>query len=278
MPEAVAAGYFVTLAAIAAARPGSSLRRIEVAVASLALAAIIVSLPSLAGRHFTLFLPGTSGVDFTGQVVRFALPLLYLVAGYWLPGRLAPQPRPSLEARLFEWDAALRRWVPGLDWLERSPPGVAAVLDVCYLLVYPFVPLCLMVLLAAGERTVPVARFWTATLLAGYACYITLPFLPARPPRLIARDTHPTAARRFAERLQSRVSVGLTTFPSGHVAVAVAGALSVLQVAPAAGTALVVVALAIAAATIVGRYHYIVDAVLGIPVGVAAWWIASAGT
>jgi PAP2 superfamily len=274
MPEAVAAGYFVALAAIAAARPGPSARRIEVAVASLALAAIIASLPLLAGRHFTLFIPGTSGVDFTGQLVRFALPLVYLVIGYWLPGRLAPRPRLSLEARLFEWDAALRRWLPGLDRLERAPPRVGAALDISYLLVYPFVPLCWMVLLAADEWSVAVTRFWTATLLAGYACYITLPFLPARPPRLISRGTRRTAPRRFAEGLLSRVSVGLTTFPSGHVAVALAGALSVVQVAPAAGTALVIVALAIAAATIAGRYHYMVDAVLGIPIGVAAWWIA----
>ena len=45
-------------------------------------------------------------------------------------------------------------------------------------------PLSIAVVWVAGSHE-DVARFWMAVLIAGYGCYITLPWLVSRPPRLL---------------------------------------------------------------------------------------------
>jgi membrane-associated phospholipid phosphatase len=72
-----------------------------------------------------------------------------------------------------------------------------------------------------------------------------------------------------------RVSHGWNTFPSGHVAVAVAAAVSVAAVSPAAGVLFLIVAAGITVGSVTGRYHYVVDALTGVLVAVAAWALAS---
>ena len=118
-----------------------------------------------------------------------------------------------------------------------------------------------------------VAHYWLGVLIAGYACYITLPWLVSRPPRLLG-DSVANAARTTVTRLNrfvlGRVSHRLNTFPSGHVAVSVAAALGAAKVWPAAGVMLGVVAAAVAVGAVGGRYHDFADVVLGAVVGVAA--------
>jgi membrane-associated phospholipid phosphatase len=46
----------------------------------------------------------------------------------------------------------------------------------------------------------------------------------------------------------------------------------VLGSAPAAGLAFLALAVAVAIARVVGRYHYIVDTFSGLGVGLASWW------
>jgi membrane-associated phospholipid phosphatase len=66
------------------------------------------------------------------------------------------------------------------------------------------------------------------------------------------------------------VSHGMNTFPSGHVAVSVACALSVARIWPEAGVALGVVAAAVAVGAAAGRYHFIIDVALGAILGTVA--------
>jgi membrane-associated phospholipid phosphatase len=68
----------------------------------------------------------------------------------------------------------------------------------------------------------------------------------------------------------ARVSHELNTFPSGHVAVALAAAGCVLSVSAAAGGVFTVVALAIALGAVAGRYHYLADVLLGGVMAIAA--------
>ena len=63
--------------------------------------------------------------------------------------------------------------------------------------------------------------------------------------------------------MTDRFTIRVNTFPSGHVAGSLAVALAVGSVLPAIGAALLLLALAIAVACVVGRYHYIIDAVAG---------------
>ena len=75
--------------------------------------------------------------------------------------------------------------------------------------------------------------------------------------------------------LLRRVSHELNTFPSGHVAVATAVALTVFPVSRAAGGVFLILAIGIAAGAAVGRYHYRVDVIAGALVGIAAALISA---
>jgi membrane-associated phospholipid phosphatase len=71
------------------------------------------------------------------------------------------------------------------------------------------------------------------------------------------------------EFVLKRISHGLNTFPSGHVAVSLASALEVMSISQPAGIVLLVIASAIAAGAVLGRYHYALDVVVGAILGMA---------
>ena len=73
----------------------------------------------------------------------------------------------------------------------------------------------------------------------------------------------------------NRASVQWNTFPSGHTAASVATALAVAGDVPLAGLVLGVVAVSIAAGSVVGRYHYAADAVAGALMAIVALVMAS---
>ena len=112
-------------------------------------------------------------------------------------------------------------------------------------------------------------------MLAELASYATLPWVQTRPPRALDDQmiiaTRHVAVRRLNEFILRHGSVQVNTFPSGHAAGALATALAVAAVSPAAGWAFGVLALGIVAGSIVGRYHYAADSVAGLLVAVAAW-------
>jgi hypothetical protein len=196
-----------------------------------------------------------------GPVARFILPPVFLVAGYWLTAPFYRSPSPRLEAWLMRYDDAL-----GVDrWRPTAPGWIKAAAEVAYQGCYPF-----MLLAAVPPFLVSRDAFgwhWTLVLTAELACYVTLPWLQARPPREI-RAAHDGALRRVNQAFMDRLSVRATTIPSGHVAGPIAATLSVLMVAPQWGPWLLACALMIAAATVIGRYHYAVDALLGLAAGI----------
>ena len=63
-------------------------------------------------------------------------------------------------------------------------------------------------------------------------------------------------------------SIQVNTFPSGHAAEGLAGALLVTAAPPAIVLPMFAAALAVAAGAVLGRYHYLVDAIAG-------WIVAS---
>ena len=84
------------------------------------------------------------------------------------------------------------------------------------------------------------------------------------------------ALRRVNRVVLDRASVRVNTFPSGHVATAVAAALTTGELLTGLLPLLLVVAGTIALATVVGRYHYTADTVIGVAIGVGGWWVARA--
>jgi PAP2 superfamily len=274
-PDLIAIVYFAYVIAAAAAVRGVSVER-RVRVAGMAAGAILLVLFS--GQILPIH-----------SVVRDWVPVVWLLLGYWLPGGLLHEPMPGVEA----WLKASDRWLQETPWgWTRTPPAwLSAVLELAYFLVHAFVPAGFLVLALAGLDDAS-EHFWTPVLLAGYACYGTLPWLQARPPRLVesaeslgsagagnggsgdgGRSDAPAQARvrGWNERLLDLVSVKANTFPSGHVAVALAVALVVFDLLPVAGMIFVPAALLIATATVVRRYHYTADAALGLVVAVICW-------
>jgi hypothetical protein len=246
--ELLAVGYFVALAAATRrARTDEAHRRRAMRLAILTAGAVVI---------FAYLLPAG---------VRAWMPITYLVLGYWIPAILMPsKPDAAFEAWLRQTDA---------DWgvgALRVPAWIRHQLELAYLFCYPLVPAAFAVVWTLGGDA-DIERFWLATLLAGYACYATVPWLASRPPRLLAPSGDPGGAVAALNlRVLRRVSHQLTTFPSGHVAVATAAALTIWPVSRPAGLLLAVVAAGIAAGAVAGRYHFAVDVALGVVVGVVA--------
>src|SRR5262252_11176972 len=97
------------------------------------------------------------------------------------------------------------------------------------------------------------------------------PWALERPARLADKAVH-EAAIGIAQTFSNRSN----TFPSGHVAGLLAIALAIVGHAPAAGVVFLVLWASAAVACVVGRYHYIVDAVAGAALAVLVWLIVRA--
>ena len=224
----------------------------------------------------------------TAPAVRFAAPLLLLLLAYWSTGPFYTAPSPRLEAWLMQWDDIID--ADGLS--ARAPGWVRLLVEIAYIGCYPF--MIAASIPAFRQSHDAFAWHWTLVLAAELMCYVTLPWLQARPPRELrnsSRLNFPGSTNRensTGKNLQNlravnhailaRLSVRATTIPSGHVAGPLAAAASAWTIAPDWGPWLLLGAVTISAATVLGRYHYAIDAVLGIAAGllppaVRAWWL-----
>jgi membrane-associated phospholipid phosphatase len=143
-----------------------------------------------------------------------------------------------------------------------------------YMLCYPLVPLALATLYAAGLRRES-SIFWFIVLVPTYFCYAITPFVPAMPPRKIGPDIGfaSTKSRAFNLWVLKHGSIHAISFPSAHVASALAVSLVLLHYLPLAGMAFLAVSFWIAIAAIVGRYHYAIDVVLGAAMALGVYMV-----
>ena len=210
------------------------------------------------------------------RIVREWVPAIYLMQGYWLGGLFFQRPMTVVEQRLIDVDRVLFRTLHATAFLMKGPRLVLEYFELTYLLAYPFVPASFAVLCWLGARADAV-RFWTSLLIAGFGAYGMLPWIQTRPPRTFERSGPADARGLFFRRLNVTVldhaSVQVNTFPSGHASVTFAAALALSTVDLGVGLAFGVVATSITMATVLGRYHYAVDSLVGLLLGVVAWWI-----
>jgi membrane-associated phospholipid phosphatase len=223
----------------------------------------------------TTWLPATAA----GDVVRTLLPALFVLGAYWTAAGYVVAPDTRLEARLL----AIDHWA--LDALRlphrltTGPRWVLEGLEAAYLSVYAMLPLGAWAAWVHG-RAAAVDRYWTVVFLAEASCYLALAWLPTRPPR----DLEPWAAalrtrslfRHANETVLTHGSHRMNTIPSGHAAGAVAVAVSLAWLHVPLAPVFAVAALAICVATVVGRYHFLVDTLAGALVALAWWWVVSA--
>ena len=210
------------------------------------------------------------------QVAREWLPVLYLMQGYWLCGLFFQRPMVAMEQRLMSIDRRVFRMTGADVLLARGPRPILEYFEFAYLMAYPFVPVAFGLLCWLGFRGAA-DEFWVMLLLAGYGAYGVLPWVQTRPPRSLERrsplDKRGLFFRRVNVAVLNQASVQVNTFPSGHASTAIAGALAITTFEPTVGVVLVILAVSIAVATVLGRYHYMMDSVLGVLLGIGAWWV-----
>ena len=208
--------------------------------------------------------------------VQLLVPGALLLGGYWLSGFFFRDPQPWLERFLRESDAAVFRTLGLSNALARAPRWTLDLLEASYAADYVVVGVGAIVAAIAGLEAV--SRYWTLVLVSELACYVALPWLRSRPPRILEGpgiiEQRAPRLRRLNLAILNRASVHANTLPSGHVAGAVAAALAIWPLNATAGAILLVVAVLIAIAAAVCRYHYVIDCVTGAVIALVAWTIA----
>jgi membrane-associated phospholipid phosphatase len=266
--EWVALVYFSYLAIVAAVHPGfARSRRPAFAAGAVAWAL----LPFLASR---------SG-GWSSDLLRALIPVPVLLAGYWLSGCFFVKPMPRIECWLKRIDDAFLQWAGVWKWSKAVTRHAERYLELAYLLVYIVVPAGAVTLIVAG-RVDALERFWGSVMMAAFVSYGMLPWVQTRPPRVVddldwrVDSDAPVLLRRLNLWVLGRASIQVNTVPSGHAATATAVALAVGAAIPEARAILFVVSGSIVLATVVGRYHYVLDSAAGVLVGVIAWTLVTA--
>lgn len=201
------------------------------------------------------------------------VPSLAVLGTYRASGAFFVTPWLGLERWLLATDDVLLHQSGLLHTYRRAPRIVPEAFEVCYLLVYAVVPAGATVLLVNG-RFEALGPYWATVFAAEATCYAALPWLQSRPPRAIEPESSsppPGPIRRLNLWLLQRGSIQVNTLPSAHAAGAIAVALAVYSAMPAIGVAFIATAIGITLATVLGRYHYAVDSILGTLVAAASW-------
>ncbi|MFY9853348.1 MAG: phosphatase PAP2 family protein [Terracidiphilus sp.] len=263
--EWIQAGFAIILALAACIRPLTARRRAVIAL----LAVFTVVAVILARLSVYLLTPHQV------TILRDWLPVVLMLVPYWQTGQFFTGPNQKIQSWLVESDRRLAKLLH---------PGVLAFgrysrisMEWAYMFCYPLPVAGLGVLYAAGMSR-HVGTYWTIVLLPTYLCYALTPLVPALPPRSLAGKLKDngvrTKSRVFNLWLLKYGSIQAISFPSAHVACALAISFVLLHYVPVAGAIFLVIAIWIGVAAIVGGYHYAVDVWLGAAVALivlAAW-------
>ncbi len=259
--EWIQAGFAAILAIVAWIRPLSGSRRWTIT----GLGACAIVAIALARLSEYVLSPAAS-------ILRDCLPVPLMLVPYWQTGQFFVKPNEKIQAWLLNTDRWLFNRVSRSGWTVG--PFARLSMEWAYLLCYPLVPLGLATLCAAGLRRYT-STFWLLVLVPTYICNAITPFVPALPPRSLnsVRNTSKsTKSRGFNLWILKRGSIQAISFPSAHVASSLAVSLVLLRYLPLAGLIFLAIAIWIAVAAVVGRYHYAIDVVLGAAIALAIFF------
>jgi hypothetical protein len=251
--EAIAVAYFSYLAVTALAVPLPPGRRERIWMA----AGLVVGIEIILARA-----PSAPGLE----AVRDWLPALVILFAYFVTGLLFVAPSVRAEGWLKRWDDRLI----GARRFEGVPRPVRVYLDAVYDACFLIIPAGFAVLVWAGQSA-RADRYWTLVSAAEFLAFATLPWFQARPPWAIEgrRAIDAAAFRRFSLTWVNYTTIHANTFPSAHASASLAVALAVWPAVPWAGVMFAVIAFSIAAASVVGRFHYAIDAITGLLLALA---------
>jgi hypothetical protein len=261
----VTLGYAVYLTALAWLVPRFSRARRAAAVA------LLVSLALWLGWS-------PDSAEPASAVTWVVIPSLTVLGTYRVSGAFLVKPSLGLERWLLAIDDRLLRTTGVLRAYDRAPWVASEIFELFYVLVYAVVPAGATVLLLGGS-TESLGRYWTTVFVAEVLCYAALPWLQSRPPRVLELPPPPERAgpiRRLNLWLLRHGSIQANTLPSAHAAGALAVGLAVYSAMPAVGLVFITIAIGITLATVLGRYHYAIDSILGAAVAIATWLVVGA--
>ncbi len=199
-------------------------------------------------------------------VVRDWLPVALLLFPYWQAGQFFTGPDRGIEEKLAGLDNRVLETLLRRGW-EPMGSAWAAFLELAYLMCYPLVPLGLAVLYLTHHRS-QADFYWVVVVLASDICFMATVFVPAMPPRALsggpAMKISSNDVRKLNLEVLKRGSIRAITFPSAHVASTTACALVLLRFVPYAGVVFLLMAVSIALGAFFGRYHYLLDVILGV--------------
>ena len=201
-------------------------------------------------------------------------PLVYISVGYYLTGWVYAEPSLGLEAWLLRWDRRL--FGDPTTRFARWPRWLSAYLDLVYTFCFLLLPAGCAALVLGGHAQ-HANRYWTLVAAADLGAFAPLAAFQTRPPWQLEPPAVVSSrgAHAVATFLVQHGTIGVNTFPSGHVAVSFAIAIGVIDVMPVTGAVLLVLALTIVVACVVGRYHYTIDAVTGAAWGLLVWLVVA---
>jgi membrane-associated phospholipid phosphatase len=249
----VSALYFAALTIAAWLRPLPRGRRVRISAIGAAMCAIV------------------SAVAASPPMLRdWVSPSLAILAGYYLSGLFFVGPTPWFEAWLIDWDRRLLG-EPATRFAH-WPRLLLAYLEVVYIGCFLLVPAGFAILALNGHAA-EANHYWTMVISAELGSFLPLAVLQSRPPWMTERKAvlSDRAVHRAASLMVENLTIRANTFPSGHVAGSLAVALAVAGVMPWAGLVLLALAASIAAACVVGRYHYIIDVLAGVALTLVIW-------
>ncbi|MCI0415815.1 phosphatase PAP2 family protein [bacterium] len=192
------------------------------------------------------------GTIFT--VLRDWIPALLMLFVYWQGGSFFSKTNEKLQAYLERFDQRL---------FAKLPVPVNLFWEIAYFFCYPLVPGAIATLYALNLRN-QVDFFWTIVLPPTFLCHIVVSLYQTYPPWKFRDVSLPGSLRKMNFLVIQHASIQVNTFPSAHVAASVAIALAMLQIHWIAGLVFLFLAISITVSTVMGRYHYAADAVLGI--------------
>jgi hypothetical protein len=257
--------YAAYLLIVAAFSPVPRPQRVRVVVGGAALALLAFGLPEAPSGPLL-------------ALARDLMPVAYILACYHLSGALCFEPQPVIETRFATFDARVQRLFGMPGSIARAPRLVAEYLEASYFACYLAIPAGYAAIVAAGSDG-DIDRYWSLVLLSVLSCYAMLPWIRTRAPWSLEApgpmDRRPVLLRDLNRFCLRYASIQVNTFPSGHTAAALAAALAVTAVWPAAGALFLIVAVSVAVATVVGRYHYAGDTVAAVTTTLAVWAVVS---
>jgi membrane-associated phospholipid phosphatase len=203
-----------------------------------------------------------------------AVPFLYVELRWIIPVIGAAH----RDATVVAWEHLLFPSDPSRTLASRvhSLP-LSEALHLAYALYYPVVGIPPMVLFFTGARR-KLAATTLALVIVYAACFLAYPLFPVDGPRfLLGPAPAPDGpVRSYVLALLERGSSRGTAFPSSHVAASVVAALCALQHQRRLGVVAAIIAGGLTVATVYGGFHYAVDAVAGLVLGVSVWLLSNA--